>query len=84
MKIPPTQTDAATAVQASGAAAEEATALPTQGSDSPPKTVAPPAVGGASARATASSSGGKLILEVENFDAVLAQVQNDQTAYGTT
>ena len=81
VKVPPTETDAATAVQASGAAAEEATALPTQGSDSPPKTAAPPAAGsGASARATASTSGGRLILEVENFDAIMAQVQNDQTA----
>lgn len=83
-KLDPTQTDAATAVQASGAAAEEATALPTSGGDSPPKTKAPAAAGGASARATASTSGGRLILEVENFESVLAQIQNDQTVYAPT
>ncbi len=45
------------------------------------ETVAPvPAGESVGARATASTSGGKLILEVDNFDSVMAQVQNDQTA----
>jgi hypothetical protein len=80
-KTSPTETDAATAVQASGAKAEEATALPTSGQgESVPKTKAGPGGGVASGKATASTSGGKLILEVEGFDGVVAQIQNDQTA----
>ncbi len=63
---------------------KEEVSVPTQGKgESTPEisTAASAGSGGsASARATASTSGGRLILEVENFDAVLAQVQNDQTA----
>jgi hypothetical protein len=76
-----TQIADAQAAHAEGAKAEEATALPTQAKgESVPKTKAAPGGGTASGKAVASTSGGKLILEVDGFDGVVAQIQEGQTA----